>query len=152
MDIISFKFVCADLNDDEKKALAPVRHSSFASGFDLASANREEVVLSAKSRILISTGIAIALEPGYEGQVRSRSGLALKSGIIVLNSPGTIDADYRGEIKVLLANLSDEPFRITFGMRIAQLVIQRVWMPAMMEVLELDHSSRGEGGFGSTGT
>jgi len=104
------------------------------------------------ARALIPTGFSMELPPGYEAQVRPRSGLAFKHGVTVLNAPGTIDADYRGEVKVLLINLGDEPFQITRGMRIAQLVIQPVSHATLVEVEELTDSARGAGGFGSTGT
>src|SRR5690606_31301795 len=103
------------------------------------------------ARALVPTGIAVALPAGYEAQVRPRSGLAAKHGVTVLNAPGTIDADYRGEIKVILINHSPEPFVITRGMRIAQLVIAPVTQAQWRIVEELDDTSRGAGGFGSTG-
>jgi dUTP pyrophosphatase len=100
---------------------------------------------------LIPTGLAIQIPPGYEGQVRPRSGLAAKSGVTVLNAPGTIDSDYRGEVQVCLVNLSKEPFRAGRGERIAQLVIAPVAQAELAEVKQLDETARGEGGFGSTG-
>ena len=103
------------------------------------------------ARALVPTGVAIALPPGHEAQVRPRSGLALRHGITVLNSPGTIDADYRGEVGVILVNLSAEPFRISRGMRIAQLVVARHARAVWQEVSQLDRTARGAGGFGSTG-
>ncbi len=148
---LKFKFVDAELCDNDKALLAPQQKTEWASGFDLACARQEELTLRPGERLLVSTGIAISLEPGFEGQVRSRSGLALKNGVVVLNSPGTIDADYRGEIKVILGNLSAEPFQICFGMRVAQLVIAQVVTPRMVEVDSLEDSERGERGFGSTG-
>jgi dUTP pyrophosphatase len=151
MELLKYKFVSESLGESDKVILAPERKSNLASGFDLASAHQEQLTLYPGARLLVSTGIAIALQAGFEGHVRSRSGLALKFGVVVLNSPGTIDADYRGEIKVILANLSSEPFLISFGMRIAQLVITPVLMPMVMEVAHLDHSERGDKGFGSTG-
>jgi|SRR5579871_4915904 len=151
MNTLQFKFVDQTLSQDDKNILSPKQKSTLASGFDLASAHKEDVIVKPNTRLLISTGIAISLAPGFEGQIRSRSGLALNHGIVVLNSPGTIDADYRGEIKVLLANFSSEDFLISFGMRIAQLVIMRVYAPMVMEVRHLDESERGEHGFGSTG-
>ena len=102
-------------------------------------------------RSLIPTGLFLQIPEGYEGQVRPRSGLAIMSGITVLNSPGTIDSDYRGEVKVVLVNLSEEPFTVAGGDRIAQLVISPVIRAAFQEVSLLDTSERGEGGFGSTG-
>lgn len=148
---IDFKFMSTDLSQEEKEILSPKQQSALASGFDLASAHKDDLVLKAHGRILVPTGIAISAPAGFEGQVRSRSGLALKHGVIVLNSPGTIDADYRGEIKVILANLSSDDFVISFGMRIAQLVIAKVVSPAWCEVVELDNSLRADQGFGSTG-
>ena len=100
------------------------------------------------SRVLIPTGISLELEKGYEAQIRSRSGLSYKKGIVVLNSPGTIDADYRGEIKVILTNFSNENFAIDYGMRIAQMVIGRVELQPLFECVEISTSVRGEGGFG----
>ena len=107
--------------------------------------------LAPGARALVPTGIAIALPPGHEAQVRPRSGLAVKHGLTVLNAPGTIDADYRGEIQVLLVNLGGEAVAITRGMRIAQLVIATVARAQLREVASLDETARGTGGFGSTG-
>ena len=109
------------------------------------------IVLQPMERRLIPTGLHIALSVGFEAQVRPRSGLALKHGLTVLNSPGTIDADYRGEIMVLLINFSDEPFTINDGERIAQMVIARHEQAEFVEVEELDETERGEGGYGHTG-
>lgn len=151
MTAFYFKFVDADMSQTNKDMLHPKRQSELASGFDLVAANTEEITIPPHGRALIGTGVSIALERGFEGQVRSRSGLALKNGIMVLNAPGTIDADYRGEIKVILANMSHEPFVVSFGMRIAQLVIARVELPELLECYELQASARSESGFGSTG-
>jgi len=151
MYTVKFKYVDEALSLADKQMLFPEQKSAWASGFDLASAHRENLVLKPFERVLVSTGIALALEQGFEGQVRSRSGLSFKNGIIVLNAPGTIDADYRGEIKVILGNFSSDAFVISFGMRIAQLVIAPVLMPTMTEVMSLEMSERGEKGFGSTG-
>jgi len=148
---INFCFVNQDLSAEEREILRPRRQSSLASGFDLVSAEKQPLILSPGVRLLVSTGVKIALEPGFEGQVRARSGLALKHGLMVLNSPGTIDADYRGEIKVILANLSSEAFTINFGMRIAQLVVAPVCLAELTLVESLEESARGEQGFGSTG-
>lgn len=148
---ISFRFLDQKLSEEKKNILSPKRQSELASGFDLASAHEEDLHLKPRERILVKTGVAIAIPQGFEGQIRSRSGLALKNGIVTLNSPGTIDADYRGELKVILANFSDETFVISFGMRIAQLVIAPVLLPKLYEVDWLDESTRGEEGFGSTG-
>ena len=128
--------------------------SASAAGLDLFAAvpSAEPLMIASGGRALVPTGIAIALAKGYEGQVRPRSGLAARHGLTVLNSPGTIDADYRGEIQVLLVNLGDEPVTITRGMRIAQLVIAPVARAQILEVASLDKTTRGSGGFGSTGS
>lgn len=118
---------------------------------DLAAAVETELTLAPGARALVPTGFAIALPTGYEAQVRPRSGLALRHGITVLNSPGTIDADYRGELGVILANLGDNPFTVSRGMRVAQLVIAPVARVSSTEVRQLPKSARGAGGFGSTG-
>jgi len=126
-----------------------------SAGLDLLAAVDGETVLAPGERSLVPTALIIALPPGYEAQVRPRSGLALKHGITVLNSPGTIDADYRGEVKVILANLGSETFTVTRGMRIAQMVVSAVTQTVWREVAsdaELPGSRRGAGGFGSTGT
>lgn len=122
-----------------------------SAGMDLRACITENIVLKKGERKLIKTGISIALPENYEAQVRPRSGLALKNGITVLNTPGTIDADYRGEIGVILINLGDSDFTIERGMRIAQMVIAPVVQAELVEVKELDETSRGKGGFGSTG-
>jgi len=125
-----------------------------AAGMDLLAALAENTIFTLEigKRILIPTGLCIELPNGYEGQVRPRSGLALKHGITVLNAPGTIDADYRGEVSVLLINHGDEPFEITRGMRIAQLVVAPVVQAVWDERDTLGDTSRGAGGYGSTGT
>ena len=126
-----------------------------SAGMDLLAAVEEAMSLAPGERGLVPTGLTIALPAGYEAQVRPRSGLALKHGITVLNSPGTVDADYRGEVKVILANLGSESFTITRGMRVAQMVVAPVTQAAWQEVAsvtELPESERGVGGFGSTGT
>jgi dUTP pyrophosphatase len=130
----------------------PVAKTAGSAGLDLAAAVDDAVLIPAGGRALIPTGFAIALPEGYEGQVRPRSGLAVQHGVTVLNAPGTIDADYRGEMKVPLINLGDAPFTVTRGMRIAQLVIAPVVAVRLVEVVELDTTERGAGGFGSTGT
>ena len=122
-----------------------------SAGVDLVAAIEDAVVLAPGERQLIPTGIAIALPPGTEAQVRPRSGLALRHGITLLNTPGTIDADYRGEIGVILINLGQESFAIDRGMRIAQMIVAPVVQVAWDEVGELSKSQRGAGGFGSTG-
>jgi len=126
-----------------------------SAGLDLLAAVDSDLALAPGERALIPTGLVIALPTGHEAQVRPRSGLAVKHGITVLNSPGTVDADYRGEVKVILANLGDETFTITRGMRIAQMVVAPVLRLGWNEVgseAELPSSERGAGGFGSTGT
>jgi dUTP pyrophosphatase len=129
----------------------PAYATSVAAGLDLLAAVTEDTVLAPGARALIPTGIAIALPPGYEAQVRPRSGLALKNGVTVLNSPGTIDADYRGEIGVILVNLGQADFTVTRGLRVAQLVIAPVTTIAWRETAALPDTQRGAGGFGSTG-
>lgn len=129
----------------------PQAASAHASGIDLHSAQSEVIEIEPGERKLISTGIKISLPAGYEAQIRPRSGLADRYGITVLNSPGTIDADYRGVLKVILINLGDKIFSVNRGDRIAQLVIQKVFPPLLIEVEELDPTVRGEGGFGHTG-
>lgn len=138
--------------DNAKDLPLPSYGSAQAAGMDLHAANDEEIILHKGERLLIPTGYAIALPPGYEAQIRPRSGLAIKNGLLVLNSPGTIDSDYRGEIKVILANFGDEPFRITRGSRIAQMVITQHDTVDWQEVKELPFDTdRGVGGLGSTG-
>ena len=122
-----------------------------SAGADLFAAIDSMVNISPRARALIPTGVAIQLPSGYEAQVRSRSGLASKHGVTVLNSPGTIDADFRGEIRVLLINHGTQPFSIERGMRIAQLIIAQVSIAKWHEISKLDDTSRGTGGFGSTG-
>ena len=131
----------------------PRYETAGAAGMDLMAANPadEPVVLHPMQRMLVPTGLVFQLEPGYEAQVRPRSGLAFKHGVTVLNAPGTIDADYRGEVQVLLVNLGSEPFAITRGMRIAQMVIAPVTMVEPVEVETVDATARAAGGFGSTG-
>jgi len=132
----------------------PSYQSALAAGLDLLAAVPavSPVSLAPGARALVPTGIAIALPAGFEAQVRPRSGLAARHGLTVLNAPGTIDADYRGEIQVLLVNLGGEPVSITRGMRIAQLVIAPVIQARLREVASLDETPRGMGGFGSTGS
>ncbi|QUL52584.1 dUTP diphosphatase [Paenibacillus tritici] len=131
--------------------LLPRKMSEQASGYDLYAAVGEAVVLAPGERKLIPTGISLAMPDGLEAQIRPRSGLALKHGITCLNTPGTIDADYRGEIKVLLINLGQEPFAIARNERIAQMVFQVVPSVVMEEVAVLSETERGAGGFGHTG-
>ncbi len=123
-----------------------------SAGVDLAAAIETPLILPPGGRVAVPTGIALALPEGWEGQVRPRSGLALKHGVTVLNSPGTIDADYRGEIRIILANFGDAPFTISRGVRIAQLVIAPVSRAEWRVVADLSRTGRGAGGFGSTGT
>lgn len=131
----------------------PLPHymSEQAAGMDLFAAVGETVPLLPGKRTLIPTGIAIALPPGYEGQVRPRSGLASRHGVTLLNTPGTIDSDYRGEVKAVLVNFGEETFNVERGQRIAQLVIQALPKIQIKEVEELPETLRGEGGFGHTG-
>ena len=129
----------------------PARMTPDSAGYDLSAAIDAPLCLNPSQRMLVPCGFAIALPPGYEAQIRPRSGLDLKHGITVLNSPGTIDADYRGEIKVLLINLGQEAFTIEPGQRIAQMVIARYSAFVLREVGDLDATSRGAGGYGSTG-
>jgi dUTP diphosphatase len=131
----------------------PEYQSAFAAGLDLLAAVPADapVELAPGARALVPTGIAIALPPGYEGQVRPRSGLAVRHGVTVLNTPGTVDADYRGELQVILVNLGAEPFVVGRGMRIAQLIVAPVRRVKLVEVDALDPTVRAQGGFGSTG-
>jgi dUTP pyrophosphatase len=127
----------------------PAPATAGAAGFDIASA--DDVTIGPMERLLVRTGFAFAIPAGYEMQVRPRSGLALRHGISLPNTPATIDSDYRGELMVAVVNLGAEPFVITRGMRIAQLVVARVERPTLVEVADLPTSERGQGGFGSTG-
>ena len=129
----------------------PVYATPQSAGVDLRANLEEPIVLQPLQRAMVPTGLFIALPAGYEAQVRPRSGLAAKHGITVLNSPGTVDADYRGELKTILVNLSQEPFEIVPGERIAQMVIARHEQVEWEQVEELDATQRGAGGFGSTG-
>lgn len=129
----------------------PAYETSGAAGMDLRAALADPITLAPGARQLVPTGLCIELPAGHEAQVRPRSGLSIKNGITVINAPGTIDEDYRGEIKVPLVNLSNEQFTITHGMRVAQMVIAKVERVAIVEVEELSESGRGQAGFGSTG-
>ncbi len=129
----------------------PQYATPLSAGMDLRANLSEPVILKPMERALVPTGLFMALPAGYEAQVRPRSGLALKKGITVLNSPGTIDADYRGEICVILINLSSEPFAINDGERIAQMVIAKHEQPELIETDTLDETERGAGGFGHSG-
>ncbi|MAU61428.1 MAG: dUTP diphosphatase [Parvibaculum sp.] len=132
----------------------PRYETEGAAGMDLIAAvpEGEPMVLQPGARAIVPTGLAIALPQGFEAQVRPRSGLAAKNGVTVLNSPGTVDCDYRGEVKVILVNLGQEAFTIERGTRIAQMVIAPVTQARLREVAALDETARGAGGFGSTGT
>lgn len=129
----------------------PAYETPNSAGMDLRAAINENITIKSGERALIKTGFAMSLPSGYEAQVRPRSGLALKKGITVLNTPGTVDADYRGEVGVILFNSSNEDFIVERGMRIAQMVIAPCVQAEMIEVEDLDETERGAGGFGSTG-
>lgn len=133
------------------RAVLPRYETAGAAGMDLVAAPEAAVTIGPGERSLIPTGIAVALPPGHEGQVRPRSGLAVHHGVTLVNAPGTIDEDYRGEVKVAMINLGAEPFEITPGMRVAQLIIAPVTRLAIEETAELDSTARGAGGFGHTG-
>ncbi len=132
-------------------AVLPRYMTGGAAGMDLTAAPPEPMVLRPGQRVLVPTGISIALPTGHEGQVRPRSGLAVKHGLTLLNAPGTIDEDYRGEVKVLLANMGQEPFTVEAGMRVAQLIVAPVCRVEVAEVETLEDTARGDGGFGHTG-
>jgi len=132
-----------------ENAKIPVMAHEGDSGFDLYAS--ETLILEPGERKLVATGIKISMPKGFEAQVRPKSGLAIKSGLSVLNTPGTIDSGYRGEVKVILVNLAKEPFQVETGQKIAQLVFQKVECPELTEVQKLDETNRSEGGFGSTG-
>jgi dUTP pyrophosphatase len=135
-----------------KDIALPAYATEQSAGMDLCAAITETITLKPGERTLVPTGLTIALPRGYEAQIRPRSGLAAKNGVTVLNTPGTVDADYRGEIKVILANLGTEAFTVERGMRIAQMVVARHAFVAWDMVESLDETARGAGGFGSTGT
>jgi dUTP pyrophosphatase len=130
----------------------PAAATADAAGMDLRAALHEPLVMQPLDRALVPTGLRMAIPRGFEGQVRPRSGLAWKHGLTVANAPGTIDADYRGEVKVILVNIGREPFTVARGMRVAQLVIAPVTLAALEPVADLDDTERSGGGFGSTGT
>lgn len=130
----------------------PNYETELSAGVDLTAAVDASIDIAPGTRTLVPTGLAIALPPGFEAQVRPRSGLALRHGVTLVNTPGTIDADYRGEIGVVLINHGDEPFTIKRGMRIAQMVVAPVSRLAWQETDQLPETARGDGGFGSTGT
>jgi dUTP pyrophosphatase len=137
--------------DDSKDVVEPVYMSEHAAGMDLCSSSKEKILINPSESYLVPTNLIIELPEGYEAQVRPRSGLALKHKITVLNSPGTIDSDYRGEVKVLLINHGKIPFEINFGDRIAQLIIAKYEKVKLFLTEKLSDTSRGEGGYGSTG-
>lgn len=137
--------------DHAKDLELPSYESEFAAGMDIRAAVTEPVTLKPGERRLIPTGLKMAMPKGYEAQIRPRSGLAYRNGITMLNTPGTIDADYRGELKVLAVNLGSETFEIKHGDRIAQMIIAPVIQAEVEEVDNLIKTERGEGGFGSTG-
>ena len=137
---------------NHSKHALPQYATSLSAGLDLRANLDTPIVMKPMERVLVPTGLSIALPAGYEAQVRPRSGLAIKKGITVLNSPGTIDADYRGEIRVILINLSAEDFVVENGERIAQMVIARHEQAEWEEVEALNETERGDGGFGHTGT
>ncbi len=134
-----------------KDLALPSYETSSAAGMDIRAALEEPMVLKPGERALIPTGLQMAIPHGYEAQIRPRSGLAIRNGITMLNTPGTIDADYRGEVKVIAINLGQEDFEVNHGDRIAQMVIAPVTQFPVVEVENLDETERGEGGFGSTG-
>ena len=136
----------------QKGASLPSYKTSGAAGADVCAFITEDIVLEPGKRVLVPTGLNFEIPEGYEIQVRPRSGLAFKNGVTVLNSPGTIDSDYRGELKVLLVNLGDEPFIIEKNSRIAQIIVSPVTTADFEAALVISETSRGEGGFGSTGT
>lgn len=136
---------------NKSKHALPSYATSQSAGMDLRANIEEAIELKPLERVLVPTGIYMALPEGYEAQIRPRSGLAAKHGVTVLNTPGTIDADYRGEVKVILVNLSNEPFKIEDGERVCQMVIARHEQVTWQEVDVLEETERGEGGFGHTG-
>jgi dUTP pyrophosphatase len=129
----------------------PSRATPSSAGYDLCAAVEREVVVPPQGRVLVPTGYCISIPPGYEGQIRPRSGLALSHGLLIPNAPGTIDSDYRGELKVILLNSDEKPYSVRRGDRIAQLVIAPVVTAEFTEVERLGASERGDGGFGHTG-
>jgi len=137
--------------EDGSNMPLPAYESQGSSGMDIRAAVKERVLLKPGEIKLISTGLAVSVPPGYEAQIRPRSGLALHYGIGMVNSPGTIDSDYRGEIGIIMINWGTEPFEIKSGDRIAQMVFSRVYRADLVEVNDLDATSRGHGGFGHTG-
>lgn len=141
-----------ELLESRRGLPVPSRATPGSSGADLSAAVSREVVIAPGETALIPTGLRVSIPPGYEWQIRPRSGNALKHGITVLNTPGTVDSDYRGEVKIILANLGSEPFSVKRGDRIAQAVLSPVAVPRFRVVEELTETERGEGGFGHSGT
>jgi dUTP pyrophosphatase len=138
----------------DPRAALPAYHSELAAGLDLSAClppDQDSVLIEPGRIVMVKTGVAVAIPEGFEGQVRPRSGLASKFGVTLPNAPGTIDADYRGEVMVPLINLGREPYRLVHGTRVAQMVIAPVARAAVVEVQTLDPTERGAGGFGSTG-
>lgn len=135
----------------EEGAVMPQYQTEHAAGFDVNAFVKEPITINPGERMLIPTGLKMAIPPGYEAQVRPRSGLAIKQGISIVNTPGTVDADYRGEIGIILINHGQEDFIVNPKDRIAQVIINKVEHPEIIEVDELDETGRGEGGFGHTG-
>lgn len=151
MHIKAFNHMDIKIVNTSKHPL-PAYETALSAGMDLRASLAEPVLLKPLERALVPTGLFIELPEGYEAQIRPRSGLAIKKGISLVNAPGTIDADYRGEIKIILVNLSGEDFLVEDGERIAQMVIARHEKAKWLEVKELSQTSRGEGGFGHSGT
>lgn len=137
--------------EDAKDLPLPRFMTKGAAGMDLYANVTGETIIKPGEIKLIPTGISIAVQVGYEAQIRPRSGLAIKNGISLVNTPGTIDSDYRGEINIIMINFGEKPFIINRGDRIAQMVINKIEIPSIIEVEELDNTERGSGGFGSTG-
>ena len=136
----------------QKEAVLPRYETKGSSGLDLSANIQSKIVLKPGEKCLVPTGLSVAIPTNYELQIRPRSGLAAKKSITILNTPGTIDSDYRGEIKIILINLGKEDFQITNGLRIAQMVLCPISKAELTEVDDLDKTSRGRGGFGSTGS
>lgn len=146
---ISFKRLHPERDKDIPLPRYMTPHSA---GMDICAANQEPLIIDPGRIVAVPTGLAMAIPPGYEAQVRPRSGLAVKYGISIINTPGTIDSDYRGEVKVALINLGPESYRLERGERMAQLVVQQVCQAQVRLVVKLDSTQRNEGGFGSTGS
>lgn len=151
MQYVDVQFTWLDQEETRDLDL-PAYHSELASGMDVQAAVREPVTIAPGEIVLIPSGFAVALPPAYELQVRPRSGLAIRHGITIVNAPGTIDADYRGEIKIGLVNLSRKPYTVERGHRIAQLVLAPVCQARLRVTEQLEETRRGDGGFGHTGS